>query len=92
MDWKIAHAKQNLSRLIREAAKEPQIIYNRNLPVAAVIDRETFSHFEAWRREQERQRPLAEAFAELRSLCAEEGYEFPEIERRDRENPFAQEE
>lgn len=31
---------------------------------------------------------LAERFAELRQICAEEGWEMPSVERRDRPNPF----
>lgn len=90
MSWKIAEAKQNLSRLLRQAAEEPQLIYRRNRRVAAVIDAETFELFEAWREQRERRRSLAEAFAELRGLCADEDYELPAVERSDRFNPFAE--
>jgi len=89
MTWKIAQAKQNLSRVIRAAATEPQQIFNRDRLVAAVISGETLAHFEAWRRERQRSMPLTEAFAELRALCAEEDYEFPEVLRQDRPNPLA---
>ena len=90
MTWKIAQAKQHLSRLIREAANEPQIIYNRNRPVAAVIGGETLQIFETWRKEQRTRRSLSEAFSELRALCLEEDYELPDVDRRDRSNPFAE--
>ncbi len=89
MTWKIAQAKQNLSQVIRAAAKEPQYIFNRNQPVAAVIGSETLALFEVWRREQEQRQPLSESFSELRALCTEEEYEFPEITRENRSNPFA---
>ncbi len=89
MTWKIAQAKQNLSKVIREASSEPQQIYNRDRFVAAVIDADTFLHFQAWRRESEKKRPLAEAFQELRNLCYDDDYEFPEIDRQDRDNSFA---
>jgi prevent-host-death family protein len=89
MNWKITAAKQRLSQVIRAAAKVPQIIYSRNQPVAAVISMETFALFEVWRREREQVQPLAEAFGDLRVLCAEEDYEFPETVRQDRLNPFA---
>ncbi|MEE8525098.1 MAG: type II toxin-antitoxin system prevent-host-death family antitoxin [Thermoanaerobaculia bacterium] len=89
MTWKIAQAKQNFSQVIRAAAEAPQFIHNRSQPVAAVISGETFALFEAWLREQKRRRPLSEAFSELRALCAEEDYAFPEVIRRDRRNPFA---
>lgn len=87
MTWKSAQAKQNLSRLIRAASSEPQQIYNRNRLVAAVISGETLARFEAWQREQVSHRPLSEAFAELRALCAEKDYEFPEVRRADRPSP-----
>ena len=89
MTWKIAQAKQSLSRVIRAAADEPQVIFNRNRPVAAVLSGEAFEDFEAWRQEKARQRPLPELFAELRALCMEEDYTLPVVDRRDRANPFA---
>ena len=88
MTWKIAQAKQNFSRVIRAAATQPQQIFNRDRLVAAVVGGEAFEQFEAWQRENQRSRPLTEAFAELRALCDEEGYEFPEMSRQDRPNPF----
>ena len=88
MTWKIAQAKQHLSQVIRAAAQEPQYIHNRNRPVAAVIGGDTLALFELWRHEQERRRPLSEAFHELRTLCSEEDDSFPEITRQDRTNPF----
>lgn len=67
MSWRIAEAKQQFSEVLRQAADEPQVILNRDQPVAAVIDVETFREFEEWRRE--RQKPgLAAALAELRKL------------------------
>ena len=91
MVWKIAQAKQNLSRLLRAAAEEPQRIYRRDRLVAAVVDSATFAEFESWRQEQERKKAPSEVFAELRQLCAEEDFEFPEVPRADRANPFADE-
>lgn len=90
MTWKIAQAKQHFSRLIREAAREPQLIYNRNRPVAAVIGGETLQLFETWREERQACRSLAESFSELRALCVEEDYELPDVERSDRSNAFAE--
>jgi prevent-host-death family protein len=89
MTWKIAQAKQHLSQVLRAAVEEPQYIHNRNRPVAAVIGGETLALFETWCQEQARRRPLSEAFQELRTLCTEEDYTFPEIARQDRPNPFA---
>ena len=68
-------------------AKEPQAIYNRDRLVAAVVDPGTFAEFEAWRAGQQRG-SIAEAFAELRALCAEEGYRLRLPRREDRGTPF----
>jgi hypothetical protein len=87
MVWKVAQAKQQLSQLIRAAAAEPQRIFRRDRLVAAVVDGPTFEAFEAWREGRER-RSIAECFAALRALCAEEGFAFPAVEREDRPNAF----
>jgi antitoxin (DNA-binding transcriptional repressor) of toxin-antitoxin stability system len=88
VDWKVAEAKQRLSEVIRAAEEEPQWLYNRDRLVAAVVDPEAFREFLAW---QERVgRPsIGEAFSELRKLCAEEQYTLEIPSRRDRANPFA---
>lgn len=91
MVWKVAQAKQNLSKLLRAAAEEPQQIYRRDQLVAAVVDSATFAEFESWRQEQKRSKTPSEVFAELRQLCADEDYELPEVARTDRANPFADE-
>lgn len=91
MVWKVAEAKQNLSKLLRAAADEPQKIYRRNDLVAAVVDSTTFAEFESWQRDQERKKTPSEVFAELRRLCTEEDFEFPDVSRADRDNPFADE-
>lgn len=90
MNWKIGEAKQNLSRVVRESAEEPQLIFNRDRLVAVVVEPESFQEFQEWRQRRE-QRSLGEAFAELRALCEEEGYELIVPERSDRVNEFAAE-
>lgn len=89
MQWSIAEAKQKFSAMLRAAATEPQQILNRGHVVAAVIDATTFEAFQAWRRQQETI-SLAEAFAELRELCAEEHYTLTTPTRQDRKNTFAE--
>jgi prevent-host-death family protein len=88
VQWKVADAKQRFSEVVRLAAKEPQLIYNRGRLVAAVVDADTLQAFASWRQSQ-RQISLAEAFMELRHLAAEEHYEFEISARRDRPNAFA---
>jgi hypothetical protein len=48
---------------------------------------ETFAEFEAWR-EQQARRSLADAFAELRQIAAEENYVLEVPPRQDRANAF----
>lgn len=88
MSWNIAEAKQRFSEVVRRAAEEPQVIYNRGRPVAAVIGTETLASLEACRK-QARPRTLAEEMAELRRIAAEENYE-PDFccPRVDRPNAF----
>lgn len=42
MDWRIAQAKQKFSELIGAVRQEPQLIYNRDQLVAAVIEAKMF--------------------------------------------------
>ena len=75
--WTIATARQNLAELVSLAAREPQEIYRRDKLVAWVISVDESTVALA--------RPsLADAFAELRRICAEENYalEIPERENR----------
>lgn len=88
MDWKVAEAKQKLSEVIRAAEEEPQWLYNRDRLVAAVVEPETLQEFLAWR-ERAGRTSIGEAFSELRKLCAEERYTLEVPSRRDRANPFA---
>lgn len=75
MNWNVAQAKQHLSEVIRAAANEPQVIYNRNQPVAAVIAAEELAEYRTWKASQAKPQTLAESFAELRQLLIDEGYE-----------------
>jgi prevent-host-death family protein len=88
MSWNIAQAKQRFSELVKQAADGPQLIYNRDRLVAAVIDADTFTAFQQWR-ERDQQRTLADEFAELRQTLREENYEVIIPPRGDRANAFA---
>ena len=88
MSWNIAQAKQCFSEVVRQAAVEPQLIYNRDRLVAAVIDADTFNAFQQWR-ERAQQRTLADEFTELRQILREENYELVVPPRIDRANAFA---
>lgn len=89
MKWTIAKARQRFAELLREAGQSPQTIFNRNRPVAAVIDAGLFEEFAAWYAER-KGRSVADAFDELRALCAEEGYALEPPPRHDRENPLTE--
>lgn len=71
----------------KSARDEPQLIFNRDRLVAAVVDAESWQAFQAW---QERQRrvSLAEAFDELQGIAAEENYELEVPKRLGRANDF----
>jgi len=84
--WNVADAKRRFSEVIRLAVSEPQLIYNRERLVAAVVDPEMLEEFRRWR--ASRARSVAEQFAEYRAIASEEAYELELPERRDRENPF----
>lgn len=87
MNWKIEEAQQKFSELMSAAVSEPQLIYNRDKLVAAVVEAELFQDFLAWQ-QQQRKPSLADAFSQLRQLCAEENYTLEIPAREDRFNPF----
>ena len=89
MTWNIANAKQQFSEVVRLSAQEPQEIYNRDKPVAAVISADDLKEFR--RLKAERNRPsLTEHFDAIRAALIADG--FPDgIEvppRRTRASPF----
>jgi hypothetical protein len=87
MNWKIEEAQQKLSELINAAVTEPQLIYNQEKLLVAVVEAELFQDFLAWQ-QQQRQSSLAASFIQLRQLCEEENYALEIPPREDRFNPF----
>ncbi len=88
MPWKLEDAEQKFSELIHAAVEEPQLIYDQNQLVSAVVKADIFQEFLAW--QQQSQRPsFADAFIELRELCVEEAYLLETPPRHNRSNPFA---
>lgn len=88
-DWSVGEAKQRFSEVIRESAEEPQLIYNRDRLVAAVISvssPEDVSRLSSG----EKGRSLGESFAELRAIASEEKYSLRVPRRRDRKNAFTE--
>lgn len=90
MKWSIAQARQHFSELLQEAAREPQEVCNRDRPVAAVVDLETFRRFCEWK-ESQTEATVARAFDDLRGICAEEGYAFEPPVREDRTSGWEEE-
>lgn len=88
MKWQVAQAKQRLSRVLAAAASEPQLIFNRDRLVAAVIAPREFEEFRSWKQQQQAG-SLLNAFRSLQEICAEESYTLEVPVRRDRPNPFA---
>jgi prevent-host-death family protein len=88
MRWKIGQAKQRFSEVVRRAAREPQLICNRDRVVAGVVDAESLVRLQALR-EREHQRSFAEAFEGLRALAKSERYTLRTPPRRNRRNTFA---
>jgi len=71
MKWKISEAKAKFSELVAKGQTEPQIIVNRERPVAVLIDVQRFRRFEKlW---QENERPKVRDFLrEIREINEEE--------------------
>jgi hypothetical protein len=83
--WTTAQARENFSRLLREAKNEPQEVFNRDHFVAAVVDEETYRAFRAWR---ESRASLQKAFAGVRQILQEEAYTLEVPDRRNRADPL----
>jgi len=88
MSWKIEEAKQKFSELIDAVIEEPQLIYDQNHLVAAVVKADVFQEFLVW--QQRQKSSLATAFTELHEICVEENYQLEIPPRGDRLNPFAE--
>lgn len=66
-EWKISEAKARLSEVVSNCVEEPQVLYNRQKPVAALIDIEEYEAFLAYKQAQ--QKPtMAEMLDELREI------------------------
>lgn len=84
--WGVAEARSRFSDLLRKAGERPQIILNRDRPVAVVVDATTFEQFEEWRNGNTGP-SVSDAFEELREICEAEHYSLEIPDREDRANP-----
>lgn len=80
MTWNIAQAKQQFSEVVRLSAQEPQAIYNRDKPVAVLINADEFEAFQQWR-EGQHEPTLAAQFAESRLALQQAGADALQIPR-----------
>lgn len=69
--WKISEAKACFSEMISSSREQPQILINRNKPVAAIVNIEDFNLFQNLKSEKERP-TMAQLIGEIQSICQEE--------------------
>jgi len=88
MDWKVGQAKQHFSELLHKAEAEPQVIYNRDHPVAVVISATSYQEYSEWR-SRSSSKSLEERFTHLRQILAEEERPLDLPKRQNRSNSFS---
>lgn len=81
MTWNIGQAKQQFSEVVRLCGQEPQAIYNREKPVAVLVNAAEFETFHRWRTAQH-EPSLSEQFGELRAALQEARLQAPDIPAR----------
>ena len=87
MIWKIEETQQQFPEIIDASGATPQLIYERDRQVVAVIRAGLFQEFLTWQQKQQ-SISLVEALEELHQICLEENYTFEISQRSDRANPF----
>jgi hypothetical protein len=85
--WTVSSARQNLPALLAAAVHEPQAIYKRTRLVATVVEPAAAARLTGIRVDATTN-SIGAAFSRLREICAEERYELPTVQRRDRRNAF----
>jgi prevent-host-death family protein len=79
-NWKISDAKAHFSEVVGACREEPQLLYNRGKPVAAVIGIDSFEAYQRFMAES--QRPsISSLLDELDALNQQEA-DFGEAPRR----------
>ena len=92
MTWNIAQAKQQFSEVVRLSVQEPQAIYNRDKPVAMLVNAELFEAFHQWHTRQH-EPTLSEQFGEIRTALKDarlEGLDLPARSTTQRNNAFVE--
>ena len=87
VNWNIVEAEQKFPELLRAVTEEPQCICNQGKRIAVLVNAEVYREFLEWRRHKQTT-SLADAFTNLRALCAEEDYSLELPARQNRPNLF----
>ena len=69
--WQISEAKARLSEVVAFCVQEPQVLYNRKRPVAALIDMDEYEAYKAFKQTQGKP-TMAELLGELKIINEEE--------------------
>ena len=71
MKWKISEAKARFSELVAEGKIEPQVIMNRERPVAVLMEFKAFEELQSLHHERKRPK-VGDLLEELREINLEE--------------------
>jgi len=82
-NWKTIDAQANFPALVAACIQEPQLLYEHDRPIAAVIDIKLFEKLIS-----KKVPTIRELLDQLAIIQAEDPIELDEIERSDRPNPF----
>lgn len=89
-DWKISEAKARLSEVVGHCVEEPQVLYNRKKPVAALIDMEEYEAFLEYKKSKQK-KTIAEWLDELEEIKKREPGDFELPPRTSRPVPHFEE-
>ena len=85
--WKISEAKARLSEVVSHCVEEPQVLYNRKKPVAALVDMEEYEAFLEFKKSKKK-KTIAEWLDELDEIKKREPGDFVLPPRTSRPVPY----
>lgn len=86
-EWKISDAKARLSEVVGHCVEEPQVLYNRKKPVAALIDMDEYEAFQKYK-QSKKKKTVAEWLDELDEIKKQEPGDFELPPRTSRPVPY----
>ena len=89
-EWKISEAKARLSEVVSSCVDEPQVLYNRKKPVAALIDMDEYEAFLEYK-QSKKKKTIAEWLDELDEIKKQEPGDFELPPRTSRPIPYLDE-